>query len=240
MFLIAGPCVIESEALTVDTALYLKELTDELSIPYIYKASFDKANRTKKDAFRGLGLEKGLKILEKVKSYGISVLTDVHEYTPLNEVSSVVDYLQTPAFLCRQTDFLVNVCSQGLPVNIKKGQFMAPHDMKYVIDKVFHLTKLMVTERGTCFGYNNLIVDMTSLVTLRENSIPVVFDATHSVQKPGKGGNRGFIPCLVRAAVAVGIDGLFIETHPNPSKALSDASTQYPLDKMKELLLSVT
>lgn len=240
MFLIAGPCVIESEDLICETALQLQDITERLNIPFTFKSSFDKANRTSRDSFRGLGMERGLQILEKVKGYGIKVLTDVHEYTPLEEVREVVDVLQTPAFLCRQTDFLLNVARQGLPVNIKKGQWMHPHDMKYVVDKVYEINPdLMVCERGTVHGYGDLIVDMRSLVTLRENAVPVVFDATHSVQKMGgktTGGNRGFVPTLARAAVAVGVDGLFMETHPEPSEALSDGPNMWPLHRMEDLL----
>lgn len=244
LFLIAGPCVIESEQLAIDTAGALKEITSELNIPFIYKSSFDKANRSSKDSFRGLGLEKGLAILEKVKQQiGVAVLTDVHEYTPLEEVASVVDVLQTPAFLCRQTDFIQNVAKQNMPVNIKKGQFMAPWDMANVVDKARATgnEQIMVCERGTSFGYNNLVSDMRSLAVLRETGCPVVFDATHSVQLPGgqgnsSGGQREHIPLLARAAVAAGVSGLFMETHPEPEKALSDGPNAWPLPMMKELL----
>jgi len=243
-FLIAGPCVIESEQLALDTAGYLKEITDSLKIPFIYKSSFDKANRSSHQSFRGLGIEEGLRILSLVKkTIGVPVLTDVHEETPLNEVGSVVDVLQTPAFLCRQTNFIQNVAKVGLPVNIKKGQFLAPWDMVNVVEKARSVgnTSIMVCERGVSFGYNNLVSDMRALATLRETGCPVVFDATHSVQLPGglgnaTGGQREFIPVLARAAVAVGIAGLFIETHPNPEKALSDGPNSWPLHKMKDLL----
>lgn len=244
LFLIAGPCVIESKQLAIDTAGALKEITDALGIPFIYKSSFDKANRSSHESYRGPGFEQGLMILEKVKEeIGVSILTDVHEDTPLKEVASVVDVLQTPAFLCRQTNFIQNVASQGLPVNIKKGQFLAPHDMLQVAKKARATGnhQIMVCERGACFGYNNLVSDMRSLAIMRETECPVVFDATHSVQLPGgqgtsSGGQREFIPILARAAVAVGIAGLFMETHPDPSKALSDGPNAWPLDQMKELL----
>lgn len=243
-FLIAGPCVIESEALAIETAGYLKELTQQLNIPFIYKSSFDKANRSSHTSFRGLGVEKGLQILEKVKAQvGVPVLTDVHEDTPMAEVASVVDVLQTPAFLCRQTDFIQKVVAQNKPVNIKKGQFLAPGDMRYVVEKAKATgnDQIMVCERGVTFGYNNLVVDMRSLAIMRETNCPVVFDATHSVQLPGgqggaSGGQREFIPALARAAVAVGIAGLFMETHPDPDRALSDGPNSWPLAKMKELL----
>jgi 2-dehydro-3-deoxyphosphooctonate aldolase (KDO 8-P synthase) len=243
-FLIAGPCVVESEALALDTAGVLKEMTDRLGIHFIYKSSFDKANRTSEESFRGLGLEEGLRILELVKkSIGVSILTDVHEDTPLSEVASVVDVLQTPAFLCRQTNFIQNVAQCGLPVNIKKGQFLAPWDMKNVVSKARQAgnNAIMVCERGASFGYNNLVSDMRSLAILRETGCPVVFDATHSVQLPGgqgkaSGGQREFVPVLARAAVAVGIAGIFMETHPNPDKALSDGPNAWPLDKMEQLL----
>jgi len=242
--LIAGPCVIESESLALDTAGKLKEITNELKIPFIYKSSFDKANRTSVESFRGLGFEKGLQILQKVKDeIQVPILTDVHEYTPLKEVASVVDVLQTPAFLCRQTDFIQNVAKQGLPVNIKKAQFLSPHDMKNVVEKARAAgnNQLMVCERGTSFGYNNLVVDMRSLVIMRETGCPVIFDATHSVQLPGgqgksTGGQREFVPALARAAIAVGVAGIFIETHPNPDKALSDGPNMIPLAEMKPLL----
>lgn len=244
LFLIAGPCVIESEQLAIDTAGYLKELTDQLGIPFIYKSSFDKANRSSHESFRGPGLEKGLQILTKVKQQiGVAVLTDVHEDTPLHEVASVVDVLQTPAFLCRQTNFIMNVMQQGLPVNIKKGQFLAPNDMQQVVNKARASGNphIMVCERGVSFGYNNLVSDMRSLVIMRNTQCPVVYDATHSVQLPGgqgssSGGQREFIPALARAAVSTGIAGLFMETHPNPKEALSDGPNAWPLHLMKPLL----
>ncbi len=246
-FLIAGPCVIESESLALQTAAELKAITDALGIPFIYKSSFDKANRSAGSSFRGLGIEKGLAILEKVKrEIGVPVLTDVHEDTPLAAVSQVVDVLQTPAFLCRQTNFIQAVASQGLPVNIKKGQFLAPWDMVHVVAKAkMHAAvdqPIMVCERGVSFGYNNLVSDMRSLPILKETGCPVVFDATHSVQLPGgqgsvSGGQREFVPVLARAAVAVGIDGLFMETHPDPDKALSDGPNSWPLDQMRALLM---
>lgn len=243
-FLMAGPCVIESEQLVFDVAGRLKEITDRLKIPFIFKASFDKANRSSHQSFRGPGMESGLAILEKVKKVlHVPLVTDVHEYTPLAEVSKVVDVLQTPAFLCRQTDFIHNVAAQNKPVNIKKGQFLAPGDMKNVVAKAKATgnQQIMVCERGVSFGYNNLISDMRSLVIMRETDCPVVFDATHSVQLPGgqgltTGGQREFIPALARAAIAVGISGLFMETHPNPDKALSDGPNAWPLDKMESLL----
>lgn len=244
IFLIAGPCVIESEQLALDTAGQLKEMTDKLGIPFIYKSSFDKANRTSNDAFRGLGIEKGLAILQKVKKQiGVPVLTDVHEDTPMAEVASVVDVLQTPAFLCRQTNYIQNVAKQGLPVNIKKGQFLAPWDMVHVINKARAVgnDQIMACERGVSFGYGNLVVDMRSLAIMRDTKAPVVFDATHAVQLPGgqgssSGGQRQFVPVLARAAVAAGVSGLFMETHPNPEKALSDGPNAWPLNLMKELL----
>ena len=243
-FLIAGPCVIESEQLALDTAGELKELTGRLGIPFIYKSSFDKANRSSHSSFRGLGIEEGLRILAAVKEQiGVPVLTDVHEDTPLHEVASVVDVMQTPAFLCRQTNFIRAVAEQGLPVNIKKGQFLAPWDMKNVVNKAKATgnEQIMVCERGVSFGYNNLVSDMRSLVIMRETGCPVVFDATHSVQLPGgqgdcSGGQREFVPTLAKAAVAVGIAGLFMETHPDPDKALSDGPNAWPLDRMAELL----
>ncbi len=243
-FLIAGPCVIESEDLALETAGLLKEITTALGISFIYKSSVDKANRTSIDSFRGLGFEKGLKILAKVKQQiGVPILTDVHEDTPLAELCTVVDVLQTPAFLCRQTNFIQKVAAQGLPVNIKKGQFLAPWDMKHVVAKAKKSgnASMMVCERGVSFGYNNLVSDMRSLAILRETGCPVVFDATHSVQLPGgqgtvSGGQREFVPVLARAAIAVGIDGIFLETHPNPDKALSDGPNSWPLGKMKALL----
>jgi 2-dehydro-3-deoxyphosphooctonate aldolase (KDO 8-P synthase) len=243
-FLIAGPCVIESEALVIDVAGRLKEMTSELHIPFIFKASFDKANRSSRASFRGPGLEGGLKALAKVREQiCVPVLTDVHEDTPLDEVAAVVDVLQTPAFLCRQTNFIVAVCSQGKPVNIKKGQFLSPWEMQNVVDKARSTgnSKIMVCERGFCFGYNNLVSDMRSLMVMRETGCPVVFDATHSVQLPGgkgdaSGGQREFIPVLARAAIAAGIAGIFMETHPDPSKALSDGPNAWPLDRMRPLL----
>lgn len=247
LFLIAGPCVIESEALAIETAGYLKELCSQLEIPFIYKSSFDKANRSSMNSYRGPGFEKGLIILEKVKSQiGVPILTDVHEDTPLLEVSSVVDVLQTPAFLCRQTNFIQKVAALNKPVNIKKGQFLAPWEMKHVIDKAKATGNLqiMACERGVSFGYNNLVSDMRSLAIMRETGCPVVYDATHSVQLPGgnngvSGGQREFVPILARAAVAAGISGLFMETHPDPDKALSDGPNSWPLAKMKELLHSL-
>ncbi len=244
LFLIAGPCVIESEQLALDTAGYLKELCLDLKISFIYKSSFDKANRSSHESFRGLGVEKGLQILEKVKqTIGVPVLTDVHEDTPLAEVASVVDVMQTPAFLCRQTNFIQDVAKQGIPVNIKKGQFLAPWDMKHVVNKAKATgnEQIMVCERGVSFGYNNLVSDMRSLAVMRDTDCPVVFDGTHSVQLPGgqgtvSGGQREFVPVLARAAVAVGIAGLFLETHPHPEKALSDGPNSWPLHRMKELL----
>ena len=243
-FLIAGTCVIESEQMALDTAGKLKEITDALNIPFIYKSSFDKANRSSMSSFRGLGLETGLQILEKVKQQiGVPVLTDVHEDTPLAEVASVVDVMQTPAFLCRQTNFIQSVASQGIPVNIKKGQFMAPWDMGNVVTKAKATgnDKIMVCERGVSFGYNNLVSDMRSLAVMRDTQCPVVFDATHSVQLPGgqgscSGGQREHVPVLARAAMAVGIAGLFMETHPKPEEALSDGPNSWPLHRMKELL----
>ncbi|MFU8797765.1 MAG: 3-deoxy-8-phosphooctulonate synthase [Gammaproteobacteria bacterium] len=243
-FLIAGPCIIESEQLAIDTAGQLKEITQKLHIPFIYKSSFDKANRSSAKSFRGLGLEKSLQILEKVKkTIGVPVLTDVHEDTPLSEVASVVDVLQTPAFLCRQTNFIQSVAACGLPVNIKKGQFLAPWDMKHVVEKA-KMTgnqNIMVCERGVSFGYNNLVSDMRALPVLQETGCPVVFDATHSVQLPGgqgttSGGQREFVPVLARAAIAVGISGLFMETHPDPNKALSDGPNSWPLGQIEALL----
>ncbi len=246
-FLIAGPCVIESEALAMDTAGYLKELTDELGISFIYKSSFDKANRSSINSFRGPGIDKGLAILEKVKKeINVPILTDAHEDTPLAEVASVVDVLQTPAFLCRQTNFIVRVCEQGLPVNIKKGQFLAPWDMKQVMEKAKSTgnQQVMACERGASFGYNNLVSDMRSLAVMRETGCPVVYDATHSVQLPGgqgnvSGGQREFVPVLARAAIAAGISGIFMETHPNPAKALSDGPNALPIQKMKSLLMQL-
>lgn len=244
LFLIAGPCVIESEGLALETAGYLKEICAQVNIPFIYKSSFDKANRSSITSYRGPGFEKGLLILEKVKSQiGVPVLTDVHEDTPLLEVASVVDVLQTPAFLCRQTNFIQNVASMNKPVNIKKGQFLAPWEMKHVVAKAKACgnNQIMVCERGASFGYNNLVSDMRSLQIMRETDCPVVYDATHSVQLPGgnngvSGGQREFIPALARAAVAAGISGIFMETHPEPDKALSDGPNSWPLDKIKSLL----
>jgi 2-dehydro-3-deoxyphosphooctonate aldolase (KDO 8-P synthase) len=244
LFLIAGPCVVESEQMAMDTAAVLKEITGRLGIPFIYKSSFDKANRSSGDSFRGPGLEQGLKVLEKVKAQvGVPILTDVHEDTPLQEVASVVDVLQTPAFLCRQTNFIRSVAALGLPVNLKKGQFLAPWDMRHVVKKARSTgnDQMMVCERGVSFGYNNLVSDMRSLAVMRESDAPVVYDATHSVQLPGgqgtsSGGQREFVPVLARAAVAAGISGLFMETHPDPSKALSDGPNSWPLDRIEELL----
>ncbi|NOY66011.1 MAG: 3-deoxy-8-phosphooctulonate synthase [Gammaproteobacteria bacterium] len=244
LFLIAGPCVIESEALAMDTAGQLKEICERLGIPFIYKSSFDKANRSSANSFRGLGIEKGLAILQKVKNeIGVPILTDVHEDTPLDEVASVVDVMQTPAFLCRQTNFIQNVAKQGIAVNIKKGQFLAPWDMKNVVEKALATgnEQIMVCERGVSFGYNNLVSDMRSLAVMRDTNCPVVFDATHSVQLPGgqgscSGGQREFVPVLARAAVAAGVAGLFMETHPDPSKALSDGPNAWPLGQMEDLL----
>ncbi len=244
LFLIAGPCVIESEQLALDTAGELQQICRRLQIPFIYKSSFDKANRSSSQSFRGPGIDKGLAILEKVRqSLAQPVLTDVHEDTPLAEVASVVDVLQTPAFLCRQTNFIHNVAAQMKPVNIKKGQFLSPWDMQQVVNKA-HDTgnrQIMVCERGASFGYNNLVSDMRSLAVMRQTGCPVVFDATHSVQLPGgkgsaSGGQREFVPVLARAAVAAGVAGLFMETHPDPDKALSDGPNAWPLDQMASLL----
>lgn len=247
LFLIAGPCVIESEALAIETAGYLKELCEQLKLPFIYKSSFDKANRSSLTSYRGPGFEKGLMILEKVKEQvGVPILTDVHEDTPLFEVASVVDVLQTPAFLCRQTNFIQKVAAMNKPVNIKKGQFLAPWEMKHVVAKAKACgnDNIMVCERGVSFGYNNLVSDMRSLQIMRETGCPVVYDATHSVQLPGgnngvSGGQREFVPALARAAVAAGIAGIFMETHPDPDKALSDGPNSWPLAKMKPLLESL-
>ena len=244
LFLIAGTCVIESEQMTMDVAGRLKEMTDKLGIAFIYKSSFDKANRTSVNSYRGPGLEAGLAIFEKVKKeLGVPILTDVHEDTPLAEVASVVDVLQTPAFLCRQTNFILDVARQGLPVNIKKGQFLAPWDMKHVADKAKSTgnEQIMLCDRGTSFGYNTLISDMRGLPVMRAMDCPVVFDATHSVQQPGgqggsSGGQREFVPVLARSAVAAGVAGVFMETHPEPDKALSDGANSWPLDKMEALL----
>lgn len=243
-FLIAGPCVIESEKLALETASQLKAITARLGIPFIYKSSFDKANRSSKDSFRGLGMQEGLRILQKVKDeVGVPVLTDVHEDTDIGAVAEVADVLQTPAFLCRQTNFIIRVASAGLPVNIKKGQFLSPWEMQNVADKAMSTgnTQIMVCERGSSFGYNNLVSDMRSLAVMRDTGCPVVFDGTHSVQLPGgrgdsSGGQREFIPVLVRAAVAVGIAGLFMETHPDPANAKSDGPNAWPLERMESLL----
>ena len=243
-FLIAGPCVIESMQLQLDTAGQLKEITSRLGIPFIFKSSFDKANRSSGTSFRGPGMAEGLKVLAEVKrQIGVPVLTDVHEYTPMDEVASVVDVLQTPAFLCRQTDFIQKVASAGKPVNIKKGQFLAPWDMQHVVRKARDAgnEQIMVCERGASFGYNNLVSDMRSLVVMRDTGAPVVFDATHSVQLPGgqgatSGGQREYVPALARAAVAVGVAGVFMETHPDPDQALSDGPNAWPLPRMEALL----
>ena len=247
-FLIAGPCVIESREMAHDTAGRLKEITTKLGIPFIYKSSFDKANRSSGKSFRGLGMDNGLKILESVrKEIGVPVLTDVHDIPEIGPVAAVVDVLQTPAFLCRQTDFIQAVAACGKPVNIKKGQFLAPGDMKNVVDKANEAGgkgRIMVCERGVSFGYNNLVSDMRSLAIMRETGCPVVFDATHSVQLPGgqgtkSGGQREFVPVLARAAMATGISGIFMETHPNPEKALSDGPNAWPLDRMEALLITL-
>nr|WP_298725364.1 3-deoxy-8-phosphooctulonate synthase [uncultured Steroidobacter sp.] len=246
-FLIAGPCVIESEALNVDVAGRLKELTARLNVPFIFKSSFDKANRSSAKSFRGPGMEEGLRILSEVKKQiGVPVLTDVHEDTPFAEVAEVVDVLQTPAFLCRQTNFIVNVCSHNRPVNIKKGQFLSPWEMGNVVEKARSTgnQQIMVCERGFTFGYNNLVSDMRSLSVMRETGAPVVFDATHSVQLPGgkgtsSGGQREFVPVLARAAVAAGVAGLFMETHPDPAQALSDGPNAWPLARMESLLTTL-
>ena len=243
-FLIAGPCVVESEQLQLDTAGALKEITGRFGIHFIFKSSFDKANRTSGKSFRGLGMQEGLRILSEVKKQvGVPVLTDVHEYTPFDEVAEVVDVLQTPAFLCRQTDFIQKVAAVRKPVNIKKGQFLSPWDMKNVVEKARAAgnDQILVCERGASFGYNNLVSDMRSLSVMRETGCPVVFDATHSVQLPGgqgtrSGGQREFVPVLARAAVAVGVAGVFMETHPDPDKALSDGPNAWPLGKMEALL----
>ena len=246
-FLIAGPCVIESEQLALDTAGFMKEVTDRLGISYVYKSSFDKANRSSHESFRGPGLDAGLKILERVKKQiQVPVLTDVHEDTPFDEVASVVDVMQTPAFLCRQTNFIQKVCQAGIPVNIKKGQFLAPWDMVQVVNKARATgnNNIMVCERGASFGYNNLVSDMRSLAVMRETNAPVVFDATHSVQLPGgqgstSGGQREHVPVLARAAIAAGVSGLFMETHPDPSKAKSDGPNSWPMDQIEELLVTL-
>ena len=244
LFLIAGPCVIESEQLALQTSAELKALTARLGINFVYKSSFDKANRSAATSFRGPGIEQGLRILQKVREdIGVPVITDVHEDTPIDEVADVVDVLQTPAFLCRQTNFIVRVAAAGKPVNIKKGQFLAPWDMKNVVDKAQSTgnEQIMVCERGVSFGYNNLVSDMRALAVMRETGCPVVFDATHSVQLPGgqgtsSGGQREHVPVLARAAVAAGISGLFMETHPEPDKALSDGPNAWPLDRIESLL----
>ncbi|MBN2606287.1 MAG: 3-deoxy-8-phosphooctulonate synthase [Thiotrichales bacterium] len=244
LFLIAGPCVIESEQLAIDTAGQLKEMTDALGMPFIFKSSYDKANRSSTKSFRGLGIDEGLRILQKVKDeVGVPVLTDVHEDTPLEEVASVVDVMQTPAFLVRQTNFIQNVCRQGLPVNIKKGQFQAPWDMDQVVAKAREVgnEQIMVCDRGTSFGYNTLISDMRGLASMRSTGCPVVFDATHSVQQPGgqgttSGGQREMVPVLARAAIGAGISGVFMETHPDPANALSDGPNMWPLGKLMPLL----
>ena len=247
LFLIAGPCVIENEQLVIETAGTLQEITAALGIPFIFKSSFDKANRSSHKSFRGPGMEAGLAILEKVRAQlGVPVLTDVHEDTPLDEVAAVVDVLQTPAFLCRQTNFIQNVARQGKPVNIKKGQFLSPWDMKNVSDKALATgnEQIMVCERGASFGYNNLVSDMRSLAVMRDTGVPVVFDATHSVQLPGgqgscSGGQREFVPVLARAAVAAGVAGVFMETHPDPARALSDGPNAWPLGQMRALLTTL-
>ena len=244
IFLIAGTCVVESEQMTLDTAGTLKEITSELGIPFIYKSSYDKANRSSRDGFRGPGMEEGLRILAEVKKQlDLPILTDVHEDTPIGEVADVVDVLQTPAFLCRQTNFILRTAAAGLPVNIKKGQFLSPWEMQNVVDKARSTGNpdIMVCERGFSFGYNNLVSDMRSLAVMRGTGAPVVFDATHSVQQPGglgsaSGGRREFIPVLARAAAGAGVAGFFMETHPDPATALSDGPNAWPLDKMKGLL----
>jgi 2-dehydro-3-deoxyphosphooctonate aldolase (KDO 8-P synthase) len=248
LFLIAGPCVVESQALTEEVAGRLKEITTRLKVPFVFKASYDKANRSSRASFRGLGIDTGLKILEHVRSrVGVPVLTDVHEDTPLAEVAAVVDVLQTPAFLCRQTNFIINTASQGKPVNIKKGQFLSPWEMQNVVDKARSTGNqaILVCERGFSFGYNNLVTDMRSLSVMRGTGCPVVFDATHSVQLPGgkgtaSGGQREFIPVLARAAVAAGVAGIFMETHPRPEEALSDGPNAWPLARMEPLLTTLT
>ena len=246
LFLIAGPCVIESEQMTMDVAGQLKEITDQLKIPFIFKSSFDKANRSSNKTFRGFGIDEGLRILAEVKKQiGVPVLTDIHTEDQVNDVAAVVDVMQTPAFLCRQTDFIVAVAKSGKPVNIKKGQFLAPQDMKQVVQKAKDanggIDNIMVCERGVSFGYNTLVSDMRSLSIMRDTNCPVVFDATHSVQQPGgqgdrSGGQSEFVPLLARAAVSVGISGIFMETHPNPKEALSDGPNAVPLANMQGLL----
>ena len=248
LFLIAGPCVIESLELNIETAGRMQEICKRLSVPFIFKSSFDKANRTSVDSYRGLGIEKGLRILAEIRDQlKVPILTDVHEDTPLDEVAAVVDVMQTPAFLCRQTNFIVNVASQNKPVNIKKGQFLSPWEMVNVVEKARSTGNeaIMVCERGFSFGYNNLVSDMRSLAVMRGTGCPVVFDATHSVQLPGgkggaSGGQREFIPVLARAAVAAGVSGLFMETHPEPDKALSDGPNAWPLERMEALLTVLT
>ncbi|MEJ6559206.1 MAG: 3-deoxy-8-phosphooctulonate synthase [Candidatus Thioglobus sp.] len=243
-FLISGPCVIESESLAMKSAETLKKVTEDLGINFIYKSSYDKANRSSTSSFRGLGVEEGLRILQKVKDeIGVPVLTDVHEDTPLDEVASVVDMMQTPAFLVRQTNFIQNVCKQGIPVNIKKGQFQAPWDMQNVVDKAFEVGNQQITicDRGTSFGYNTLVSDMRGLSTMRSTGRPIVFDATHSVQQPGgngltSGGQREMVPVLARAAAAVGVSGFFMETHPDPENALSDGPNMIPIHRMADML----
>ena len=249
LFLIAGPCVIESQQLALDTAGALKEMCGELGVPFIYKSSYDKANRSSSSSFRGFGMEKGLAILAEVKKQiGVPVLTDVHNEDEVSHVAAVVDVLQTPAFLCRQTDFIQACAASGKPVNIKKGQFLAPGDMKHVVAKAKEANKnadtIMVCERGASFGYNNLVSDMRSLAIMRETNCPVVFDATHSVQLPGglgrvSGGQREFVPVLARAAIAVGVAGLFVETHPDPANAMSDGPNAWPLGRMRDLLATL-
>ena len=245
LFLIAGPCVVESQQMALDTAGHLKEICSSVGVPFIYKSSYDKANRSSGKSFRGLGMDEGLKILGEVKKQiGVPVLTDVHEADEVESVAAVVDVLQTPAFLCRQTDFIYKVASSGKPVNIKKGQFLSPNEMKNVVDKArgaSGIDNIMVCERGVSFGYNNLVSDMRSLMIMRDTGCPVVFDATHSVQLPGgqgnkSGGQREFVPILARAAVASGISGIFMETHPTPENALSDGPNAWPLQFMKTLL----
>jgi len=244
LFLIAGPCVVEDAALTLDVAGQLKEITAGLGIPFVFKASYDKANRSSRASYRGPGIEEGLRVLAEVRrQHRVPVLTDVHEDTPLAEVAAVVDVLQTPAFLCRQTNFVVAVCSQGKPVNIKKGQFLSPWEMANVVEKARSTgnAEIMVCERGFSFGYNNLVSDMRALAVMRSFGAPVVFDATHSVQLPGgkgnaSGGQREFVPVLARAAVAAGVAGIFMETHPDPERALSDGPNAWPLNRMRELL----
>lgn len=247
LFLIAGPCAIETESLALSTAEVLKRMTRDLGIPFIYKSSFDKANRSSHESFRGVGISEGLRILDKVRrEVEVPVLTDVHEETPMDEVAEVVDVLQTPAFLCRQTDFIQRVAGAGKPVNIKKGQFLAPWDMQHVVAKAKATgnQQVMVCERGASFGYNYLVSDMRSLAVMRQTGCPVVFDGTHSVQMPGglgavSGGQREFVPVLARAAVAAGVAGLFMETHPDPEAALSDGPNSWPLERMAELLATL-